>query len=86
MWRHRAVILIVLIGPSVMVPRWARAQHGPGHGMGAGMMGMGHDSATTALVRSSHRLVMNHDRIRRTVTNLPNGVRTVTEPLRTAGT
>jgi hypothetical protein len=48
-------------------------------GMGPGMMGMAHDSATMALMMGSHQLVMNHDRIKRTVTNLPNGVRTVTE-------
>jgi hypothetical protein len=48
-------------------------------GMGPGMMGMTHDSAAMALMMGSHQLVMNHDRIKRTVTNLPNGVRTVTE-------
>lgn len=48
-------------------------------GMGPGMMGMAHDSATMALMMASHQLVMNHDRIKRTVTNLPNGVQTVTE-------
>ena len=53
---------------------------GQGRGMGAMMgMGMGRDSTTRALMAGSHDLVMNHDRITRTVTNLPNGVRTVTE-------
>ena len=47
--------------------------------MGGGMMGQQHDSATMADMRVSHELVMNHTRITRTVTNLPNGVRTVTE-------
>ena len=49
--------------------------------MGAGMMGMmqAHDSATRAQMSVIHELVMNHDRITRSVTNLPNGVRTVTE-------
>ncbi len=43
------------------------------------MMGMGHDSATMAQMRDVHALLANHDRITRTVTNLPNGIRTVTE-------
>lgn len=44
-----------------------------------GMMGRGHDAATMAEMRDIHDLFMNHDRITRTVTTLPNGVRTVTE-------
>jgi hypothetical protein len=48
-------------------------------GMGAGMMGMARDSTTMALAMTSHQLVMDHDRITRTVVKLPNGVRTVTE-------
>jgi hypothetical protein len=39
----------------------------------------GRDSATTAQLRVIHELVMNHSRISRTVTNLPNGVTTLTE-------
>jgi len=50
-----------------------------GGGMGPGMMGMRHDSATTAQLGVIHELIANHDRIRRTVTNLPDGIRTVTE-------
>ncbi len=49
------------------------------HGMGPGMMGMGHDSATMEQLGDIHALLANHDRIKRTVTNLPNGIRTVTE-------
>jgi hypothetical protein len=56
---------------------------GPGmmHGglMGPGMMGMAHDSETMAQLRVIHTLFVKHDRIKRTVTNLPNGIRTVTE-------
>jgi len=62
---------------------------GPGAGgpafMGSGfmgpamMMGAGHDSSTIAQMSVIHELVINHDRITRTVTNLPNGTRTVTE-------
>ncbi len=64
----------------------------PGHGpfgqhgmmpemgmMGMGMMGMAHDSATMAQLQVIQTLLVNHDRITRTVTNLPNGIRTVTE-------
>jgi hypothetical protein len=53
--------------------------HGMGGMMGPGMMGMAHDSATMAQLRVIHTLFVNHDRIKRTVTNLPNGIRTVTE-------
>jgi hypothetical protein len=56
---------------------------GPGmmHGgmMGGAMMGMAHDSATMEQLRVIHTLFVNHDRIKRTVANLPNGIRTVTE-------
>ena len=47
--------------------------------MGSGMMGMAHDFATMAQLRAIHLLFVNHDRIKRTVTNLPDGIRTVTE-------
>ncbi len=58
--------------------------HGMGSMMGPGtigpdMMGTAHDSATMAQLRVIHTLFVNHDRIKRTVTNLPNGIRTVTE-------
>ena len=80
MGRHRLVILVVTAIASLAGPGSSRAQQPGGmKGMGPGMMGMTHDSATMALMMGSHQLVMNHDRIKRTVTNLPNGVRTVTE-------
>ena len=47
--------------------------------MGGGMMGMAHDSATMEQLRVIHTLFVNHDRIKRTVANLPSGIRTVTE-------
>lgn len=77
MWRHRrpvvrALVILFVAGAS------ARAQR-PGGMMGAGMMGMGHDSATMAQMAVIHELVLNHDQIRRKVTNLPDGIRTVTE-------
>jgi len=52
----------------------------PGMGMmGMGMMGMAHDPATMSQLQVIHTLLTNHDRITRAVTNLPNGIRTVTE-------
>ena len=48
----------------------------------SGMMGpamMGHDSSTMAEMGAIHELMVNHDRINRTVTNLADGIRTVTE-------
>jgi hypothetical protein len=47
-----------------------------GMGPGRGMMG---DSAAAVIMPIVHDLMINHDKLRRTVTNLPNGVRTVTE-------
>ena len=52
-----------------------RGQMGPGM-MGMGMMG---GNATTGERRDLHDLFFNHDKIKRTVTNLPDGIRTVTE-------
>lgn len=50
------------------------------HGMtGSGMMGTGRDGATAGDMGTIHELAVNHDRIRRTVENLPDGIRTVTE-------
>jgi hypothetical protein len=51
-------------------------QMGPGR---MGMMGMGHGTATLTEMDEIHSMLFNHDRIRRTVTNVPNGIRTVTE-------
>jgi hypothetical protein len=50
-----------------------------GRGMGRGMMGMRHDPAMMSRMSLIHDLVVNHDKITRTVTNLPDGIRTVTE-------
>ncbi len=59
----------------------AEAQHHGGMGMGRhGMMNsMRHDSAAMAHMSVIHELVMHHDQIARSVTNLPDGIRTVTE-------
>jgi len=61
------------------------AGHGAGHGMGQGMgQGMGATmlhggDATSAEVGDIHALFDSHEAIRRTVTNLPDGIRTLTE-------
>ena len=68
-----AVVSVLLSGGPAL------AQASGGMGTGAGMMGMAHDSATMAQMRVIHELVVNNERITRTVTNLPNGIRTVTE-------
>src|ERR1035437_3951100 len=58
-----------------------RGHMGPGmHGqMGPGMMGMNGRSATAAEHSDIRDLFFNHENIKRTVTNLPDGIRTVTE-------
>ena len=54
------------------------AQSGP---MLPGMMmhGMQHDDAFAADMQLVHEMLTNHDKIKRTVTNLPTGIKTVTE-------
>lgn len=52
---------------------------GPMMGMGRGMMGMGRDAAAAADADTIHELLAEHDRITRTVANLADGIRTVTE-------
>jgi hypothetical protein len=49
------------------------------NGMGPGMMAGGHAAGTMAQIAAVHELFVNHDRITRTVTNRPDGIRTVTE-------
>ncbi len=47
--------------------------------MGPGMMGMMGGNATVSERSDLHDLFANHDQIKRTVTNLPDGIRTATE-------
>ncbi len=47
--------------------------------MGRGGMMGGSDSTSAAIMSVVHELMMNHDKLRRSVTNLPDGVRTLTE-------
>jgi hypothetical protein len=48
-------------------------------GRGGMMGGAGMDSTNSAVMRVVHELMTNHDKLRRSVTNLPNGVYTITE-------
>lgn len=52
---------------------------GMGQGMEAGMASMHGGSATASEMQELHQMFVGHDKIKRTVTNLPNGIRTVTE-------
>lgn len=60
-----------------------QGQMGPGMRgqMGPGMMGMGMMGGNATMGERSdlHDLFSNHEKIKRTVTNLPDGIRTVTE-------
>jgi len=64
------------MGPGMMGMSPGMMGSGP---MGPGMMGMAQDPATAAQLQVIHTMFINHDRIKRTVTNLPNGIRTLTE-------
>lgn len=67
------------MGPSMHGQMMGPGMHGQtGHGR-MGMMGMGHGTATPSEMDEIHSMLFNHDRIKRAVTNLPNGIRTVTE-------
>jgi hypothetical protein len=46
------------------------------NGMGPGMMATGNEAATMVQMRDIHDLFLNHDRITRPVTDLPDGIRT----------
>lgn len=85
-----AVSAVGLIGAYAIAQHGPGFGHGPmgmrhgmgngdGPGMGRGMMGMGQGTTTRTEQQELHDMFMNHDRIQRTVTNLQNGIRTVTE-------
>ncbi len=91
---HRLRNVIVLLAAAALgaVSVWAQQPqsvptHDPGshnqagmmNGMGQAMMGRGMDAATMAQMGDIHEMFMAHERITRTVTNLPDGIRTVTE-------
>jgi hypothetical protein len=72
-------------GPGMMHGMGPGMMHGMMHGMGPGMMrgpmaaGVQHDDAFRADMGLVHDMLTNHESIKRTVTNLPNGIRTITE-------
>ena len=74
MWRRTTMTFAAISAVTLAASAGAQG----GGRMGMGIMGMRHDSATMAQMRVIHELVVNHDRIERTVTDLPNGIRTVT--------
>ncbi len=71
-FRLAGVAVIALL--TIMSPSLVRGQ-----GMMGRSAGMRRDSVAAAVMPVVHELMMNHQKLRRTVTNLPNGVRTVTE-------
>jgi hypothetical protein len=66
------------MGPGGMGPGMMRGM-GPGMMRGPMAAGMQHDEAFRADMGLVHDMLENHEGIKRTVTNLPNGIRTVTE-------
>jgi len=73
--RHCREVFLLAAGLVMSAaPAWSQSGRGM---MGGGMMGG--DSASSAIMRVVHELITNHDKLRRTVTVLPNGIRTVTE-------
>jgi hypothetical protein len=77
--RKRQSSLVAAVVAVVFAAAVLHAQHAGAQGGSQDAMGMRHDAATMAQMRAIHELFVNHDRITRTVTNLPNGIRTVTE-------
>lgn len=76
------------IGPGMMGGMGRGMMHGMDHGAAAGdhgpmagAVGMltRQDAGSSADMGLVHDLLMNHTKIRRTVTNLPDGIKTVTE-------
>ena len=82
-WVLATLVMISAAGSTVEAqPQHQHRQQHQGMGMGGPdccMMGMARDSATMSQMQAIHQLVINHDRITRKVTNLPDGIRTVTE-------
>jgi hypothetical protein len=88
-----AAIAIALTGSIYVANSQDMGSHfGPMRGMGMGMIGPGPmrgmgmpgiglrgDDRTMAQLENIQTLLADHERITRTVTNLPNGIRTVTE-------
>jgi hypothetical protein len=65
---------VVMAQPGGMMHGGPMGMHGMGmHG------GMQHDGAGSADMALVHQLLADHEKIRRTVTRLPDGIRTITE-------
>jgi hypothetical protein len=80
MQRHKKGWLLKVVGALIVASGSADAQHGGRHmGPMHGGPAAGHDSATRADMMVIHQMLANHDRITRSVSELPNGIRTVTE-------
>jgi hypothetical protein len=79
---RNALVVAVLVS-LVALPAGAQRHGGSGmgamRGMRSQMNGTRHDSARGADMSLIHELILHHDRITRSVTNIPNGIRTVTE-------
>jgi hypothetical protein len=88
-----AAIASLALGAAVAAALAHPGGMGQGHGTGPGMLramepgmmrgpmaaGVQHDEAFQADMGLVHDMLTNHEGIKRTVTNLPNGIRTVTE-------
>lgn len=75
MQRIRTLAVLIVVAFSITGVAQAQAQ-----GMGRGrMMGMHGDSSHMADMTAIHAMLTNHTSIKRTVTDLSNGVRTLTE-------
>jgi hypothetical protein len=74
-----AVLAIGLLLLLAAAPASAQHRGGDMMGMRQRMMGMSHDSTARAQLAVIHELIVNHERITRSVTNLADGIRTVTE-------
>lgn len=72
--RNGMVLLLVCV-----VAGTALAQRGPGRGPGRGRGGHGQGQAHDRDHQDFRFLLMNHQKIKRTVEELPNGVKTLTE-------
>lgn len=75
----RTSALVAMLATSFGTTPLALKAQGGGGMMGGGMMAGNRDSSSMAMMRLVHEMMVNHDKLRRSVTNLPNGIRTVTE-------
>ena len=81
-----AAVTLVTMVAHAQIPQAGGEMHGMRHGPGGGAPMMGpvgmltrQDSGSAADMALVHELLMNHAKIKRTVTNLTDGIRTVTE-------